>query len=395
MDNFHKFINYNLNGNPRDLRLKYHGKSLGFDVDFAITQIEARQKTRNKIPTLLKNENFMFPNSVVAEQCTNEIIARFHASLVPEGSNVLDITAGLCVDSFYISQHSSVTAIEIDQITAEIDTANMRALEANVKVINADCVDFINSCDRKFDIIFADPARRDKKSGERVTAFEDCLPNILEMRPRLKQLSRYLIIKASSMVDITKGLQELEYVSDVWIVGIGGECKELLFKLDFEKIDKSIEGHIVEFDNKGNLLWDITYDIPNNESAIIVENIKTDDTIYEPSACVLKSGAANSIANKFRLKKIHNNSHLYISDDYHNDFPGRVMSIYRVEEFHTRNLKSLGKEYPKLNITTRNFPLTAQELRNKMKCKDGGNDYMFATTMEPNRPILIFCKRQL
>ncbi|MDE6715277.1 MAG: SAM-dependent methyltransferase, partial [Muribaculaceae bacterium] len=134
-------------------------------------------------------------------------------------------------------------------------------------------------------------------------------------------------------------------------------------------------------------------DIPANESAYIVEKINSGEIIYEPSACVLKSGAANMIANRYLLKKIHNNSHLYVSDDLQKDFPGRILHICRVEDFHSRNIKSLGKEYPKLNITTRNFPITAQELSNKMKCKDGGNDYLFATTMEPNQPVLIFCKR--
>ncbi|MDE6715953.1 MAG: hypothetical protein K2J74_05665, partial [Muribaculaceae bacterium] len=216
MNNLQNFIRKNINENPRDLRLKYHGKILDFDVDFAITQIESRQKARHKIPSLLENEWFLFPNSVVAEQCTNEIIARFHASLVNPDSKVLDITAGLCVDSYYISQHSTVTAIEIDKLTAEIDSANMQVLKANVTVINADCVDYINSCNSKFDIIFADPARRDRTSGERVAAFEDCSPNIIEMQPSLSKLSKYMIIKASPMVDISKGLQELGYVSDVW-----------------------------------------------------------------------------------------------------------------------------------------------------------------------------------
>ncbi|MCH5216905.1 MAG: hypothetical protein J1F10_08170 [Muribaculaceae bacterium] len=395
MEKMYQFIDDNITANPKELRLKYYAKKMDFDVDIAITQIESRQKARNKIPELLENKHFLFPNSIVAEQCTNEIIARYHSLLVAKGSNVLDITAGLCVDSYYIGKHSKVTAIEIDKFTAETGIQNMQMLGANVTVVNEDCVDYVKSCNEKYDIIFADPARRDSETGKKVSAFGNCSPNILSMLTDLRRLSRYLMIKSSPMVDISKGLHELGSVSEVWITGIGGECKELLFKLDFEQDTHPVKAHIVEFNNKGEMLWDYSYELPCHDTAELCSDIKTGEMIYEPSACVIKGGAANKIAGQYNLRKIHNNSHLYISENIHRDFPGRMMKIYRIEDYHSRNLKSIGKDYPRLNITTRNFPHTAEELRSKLKSKDGGDDYLFATTTGNEKPVLIFCQREV
>lgn len=392
MEDLLKFVHNNLDADSSALRLKMHGKDTGFDTDLAITQIEARKKCRAKIPSLLKVKEFLFPNTLVAEQCTNEIIAKYHASLLGNATKVLDITAGLCIDSYYMSKSAQVTAIEIDSKTAEIDSHNMSILNANVKIINDDCTHYIADCKEKFDIIFADPARRDFNTGNKIVAFQQCEPNILKLLPKLKSIASEIYIKASPMIDISFGLKELNDVTDVSVVSVGDECKELLFKISNNSRHK-ITIHSVNFSTKGEMHYSYSHIYPCNVTTLISDKINPGMYIFEPGAGIIKSSMANYIANIYGLTKIHLNSFLYVGNSTIEKYPGRQFIITEILDYHSREMKSIGKKFPKLNITTRNFPISADNLRTQLKCKDGGDDYLFATTMGDNKRVLIFAQK--
>ena len=177
-----EFMKNNLNANTNALRLKKFN-DVSFDSKFAILQIDCKQRIKKKLPEIFDNNLFLFPNIISTEQCTAETIAKFHASLISSDDSVLDLTAGLCIDAYYISKNAkNVTAIEINEETAIVSKFNMQNFTKNVSVINKDCVEYISNCTDKFNIIFIDPARRGE-NNKRLFGFADCLPNILELIP--------------------------------------------------------------------------------------------------------------------------------------------------------------------------------------------------------------------
>ena len=169
-----------------------------------LTQIEAVQKARNKIPTFARKSHFLFPNVIVAEQCTNEWVAQFHASLFDGARRVLDLTAGLAIDSYYIGRKADeVVALEIDETTALVDAINMTTLGAdNVRVYRAEAIEWLaKNGDERFDAVYADPARRGD-ACRRVYALDECSPALSKVLPLLRGRAQYIIVKASPMLDV-------------------------------------------------------------------------------------------------------------------------------------------------------------------------------------------------
>ncbi|MDE5745753.1 MAG: class I SAM-dependent methyltransferase, partial [Paramuribaculum sp.] len=225
------WIDLNAKADASALRLKYAGDS---QKSFAILQIECRRKAATKLKETLACREFIFPTSLSAEQCTSDILARFHASLV-KGDSVLDMTAGLCIDAFHVAREGhTITAIERNKLLTEAAETNTEALGINnIEIINADSVEWLKATDRSFDTIFIDPARRGE-GGKRIFALSDCEPDVIKLMPLIRQKCSRLIVKASPMLDISSIISSLGSETTIYITGSPTECKEIVAVLDFD-----------------------------------------------------------------------------------------------------------------------------------------------------------------
>ncbi len=391
-DSFFKYISDNLHCSDIS-KLLLKNDVYDFDKKFAALQIECRNKTRIKLPEILKFEKFLFPKLICAEQCTPEMVAKFHASLFKTDDVVLDLTMGLGIDSYYISKNvTSVDAIEIDEEIAKVGAYNYSNLANKINVINTDSSDYIKKCTKQFSAIFVDPARRDA-NNKRMFGFSDCMPNILELMPYIKKCTKRLIIKASPMLDISNSINELMFVTDVWILGIKNSCKELLFELNFDQeVDKKhVMIHTLNFDEKMQRV-DFQYDMLSEDVAFAEP--KVGDLLFEPNSCIMKSGKTDLLPIIYpKLRKIDKSSHLFVADSHNTDLPGRKFAIMQVIPFKDKNIKQL-KEYKQLNVSTRNFKLTAEQLKARLRVKDGGVKYLFGTTLHNGDMVLILCSKE-
>lgn len=360
---------------------------LPFDKRFAVMQIECRKKAKNKIPELLANERFLFPKAISAEQCTHQQVAKFHASLFQPTDSVLDMTMGLGVDSYYISQRvASLKAIELDEEIAAAGAHNYA-----FTVVNADSVAWLTQTDERFDAVFIDPARRGD-GGARLYGLADCAPDVLGILLTIKAHAKRLYIKASPMIDVTQSMRDLApHLTDVWAVSVKNECKELFFEVDFGAECADVQLHALNFEAGG------TQEFVVDSAALAVEGCygspSAGQYLYEPNASVMKIGAFAALTRQFPILQIAKNSHLYYSDDFVQDFPGRKFVIDSIIPFSGKEAKTVGKQHKQLNIATRNFRLSPDELKKRLKVRDGGDCYLFATTLANAEQVLLLTRK--
>lgn len=360
---------------------------LPFDKRFAVMQIECRKKAKNKIPELLANERFLFPKAISAEQCTHQQVAKFHASLFQSTDSVLDMTIGLGVDSYYISQRvASLKAIELDEEIAAAGAHNYA-----FTVVNADSVAWLTQTDERFDAVFIDPARRGD-GGARLYGLADCAPDVLGILPTIKAHAKRLYIKASPMIDVTQSMRDLApHLTDVWAVSVKNECKELFFEVDFGVECADVQLHALNFEAGGKQEFAV------DSAALAVEGSygspSAGQYLYEPNASVMKIGAFAALTRQFPIQQIAKNSHLYYSDDFVGDFPGRKFTIDSIIPFSGKEAKAVGKQHKQLNIATRNFRLSPDELKKRLKVRDGGDRYLFATTLANAEQVLLLTRK--
>ncbi len=214
---------------------------------------------------------------------------------------------------------------------------------------------------------------------------KDCEPNIPLHLPKILKHSKTILIKTSPMLDISIGLKELQSVSEIHIVAVNNEVKELLWliKHDFNGNTKIKTIDIKKFSND-------QFEFDLNEK-LFVEYSVPKKYLYEPNAAILKSGAFNLLPNRFNIYKLHQHSHLYTSDELI-EFPGRKFKIKAVIPYQKKHFKEVSK-IEKANISIRNFPESVSTIRKKLKIKDGGETYLFFTTTEGNKKIIINCTK--
>lgn len=390
MRRFWSFVKENASESPSTLRLKYHGRDIdGVDIPLAIIQIECRQKYAKKFAeTLSANPLFLFPSSLAAEQATGDMLATYHASLI-DGGKVVDLTAGLGIDAFHITPKcAELLAIERDKEREEALVYNSHNV-ANMSVMLADCRDFLKVYNGPaFDWAFIDPARRDKVGG-RVYALADCQPNVVEMLPFLREKCKKLIIKVSPMLDITQVCKEIPLATDVIALGTTTECKELVLISDL-RFAHTVQPriHAVTLSSSGNRDFEFSSE---EEASATCEYGSPEEGgyLYEPYPSVMKAGPFSLLAQRFGLKKLHPNTHLYVSDRRIADFPGSVMKIKEVLTYESKHLKRLKNRYPVISVTTRNFDKSADDLRKKLGVKDGLPLRLFAVTAQSGKLLII------
>lgn len=388
---FWDFVYSHANDNCMSLRLKY-SKSSGFDTTFAIDQIEARQKVKDKLPFVANCDRFLFPSLLSAEQCTCEAVAKYKTDILKGKYNsICDLTGGLGIDTMaFSSVIDSVTYVERFEDYCHVAKHNFELLNKKVEVVNDDCSAFLNG-DVNVDALYIDPARRGD-ANKRLFAFADCEPNVVELLPRMFEVAKDVYIKASPMADISMSIKELGYVCDIHVISYRNECKELLFRLNKNNANnEDINIVCVDITPSSTSVFKFKY----SDEVNILDNkySKPLNYFYEPSASILKAGAFKTVAKSYEVYKLAQSSHVYTSEYLIDDFQGRKFKVEGVVPFSSKEIKNLYKTLPEANITVRNFPLKVDELRKKLKIKDGGNTYIFATTDMNKEKILVVCSR--
>ncbi len=349
-----------------------------------ILQEECRRRASKKLAaTLLSAPEFRFPTSLSAEQASADEVAEFHASLIPAGKRVVDLTAGLGIDAFHLAAKSAeVTAIEIDPTVAEAIKHNAEVLGLkNVKVENADCSQWLaEQTHAGYDIAFIDPARRGA-DGSRLYSLKQCAPDVVELLPLIANVARCLLIKASPMLDISQSIAELSCVTDVYAVGTRSECKELLFDITFGS-NQTPRIHAVTVGLEAGPVV-VTKSDANKDFAT---GIEPGDTIGEPWPAVMKIQPKGSIEGE----QLHPSTFLFKNP--RKSFPGNVYQVVRVEPFSSSNLRRLAKEGIEASVAARNFPLSADDLRRRLKARESADMRLMATTLTSGEQILIFLR---
>lgn len=381
-EDFWRFIEDNKMADPKSLLLSVKSKYPDIDIQFALIQIEARRKYLRKLPSFCVGSRNLFPTSVSAEQATMEVIAEFHASLIPNNSTVLDMTGGLCIDSFFFSQKASrVDVCDLNPMIVECAVHNVKENSIdNINVNCVDCVEYIKNTAQIYDVVYIDPARRNSRS-ERVYDFSDCSPDIISVLQYIFAKTNRLIIKASPMLDISRTLKQLKYVSELYVNSYKGDCKEILCVLD--KSAQALEFNALDFDDNGicsRFSYCPNENIPMSVKFVSVEDVSSYRYLLLPMASLMKFNAWNHLSVRFpEIKKIHPNSHIFVSDSIPSDFPGKIFLIKGIHKLRSPEIKALrGK---KINVFTRNFPMSADDLRKKIKVYDGGDFFLCATTL--------------
>lgn len=355
----------------------------GISVQELIQQIEGKRKTAKKLPTWSRTRGIVFPPKLNLEQTSSELTGQYKASLV-SGRTLADITGGYGVDSYFFSErYNSVHHFELDRELSGIAAHNFSVLgKKNIHCFQENGLDGIKG--RKYDAIYADPSRRHQTKGK-IFYLQDCEPNVVANLSTLLSQCDLFLLKTSPMLDISIGIEELENVSQIHIVAVDNEVKELLWLLQKKEVPSAIQTRTINISKakteKLEFEWGKTGNALYNQPQ---------KYLYEPNAAILKSGAFDWVSEKFGLYKLHQNTHLYTSDILI-DFPGRRFLIEKTVPYSKAEMRK-ALTFKKANITTRNFPESVEVLRKKWKLADGGETYLFFTTITTGKQMLICLK---
>ena len=414
-----QFIEQNLDADVRQLALK-GAKDQAVDLALALSQIAGLQTARRKLPSWAALGGLLFPQHLSLEQCSSEQTARYKADLLRRlgaSGRMADLTGGFGVDfAFMAPLFSEAIYVERQEQLCAIAEHNFPLLGLHhTRIVCADGLGFLSQQTEPIDWLFLDPARRDDHGG-RTYGIADCTPDVLAAMPLLRQKARHLLLKLSPMLDWRKALQDLgpELVGEVHIVAVGNECKELLLQLDttpradqagpalfcinddkmvrFEAgeaacLNLSTADRQVVYCPKTNCLLPI-----DKNSFGSIQNQKAQIFLYEPNAAIMKSGCFEALARRYGVEAVAPNSHLFVSHEPVSDFPGRQFSIEAMTTMNKRELKA-ALTMRQANISVRNFPLTVAQLRQRLKLSDGGDHYLFATTLTDGRHVIFVCKK--
>lgn len=349
-----------------------------------IQQIESRNAIEKKLPTWFTAQHIYYPPKLNLEQTSSEMTAKYKASLV-HGTTIADLTAGFGVDGYYFSKNfTEVSCFEINSELSEISRHNFKTLQIeNVSCFAENGLEGIQGI--FFDVIYLDPSRRHDSKG-RVFYLKDCEPNVTENIPFLFKHCKTILLKTSPMLDITQGFKELSNVSEVHIVAVGNDVKEVLWILK-EDDNESPQIKTLNFSIRGIETFEFDW---NEKGTAVYSSPK--QFLYSPNGALMKSGAYALISEKFGLYKLHTNTHLYTSDTL-KDFPGRRFRIDRVVPYSKKDMKHL-VQYDKANVATRNFPESVAIIRKKWRIKEGGDTYLFFVTIENDQKVVLVCSKE-
>ncbi|WP_262249019.1 class I SAM-dependent methyltransferase [Parapedobacter soli] len=350
-------------------------------------QLDGRQRCRKKLPLWHSTPGIYYPEKLAIEQASSQITATHKAAIVAKGSRVIDLTGGFGVDTLFLAQRAAtVTHCETNAPLSQIARHNTAAMGlTNCTFIAADGMEHLRTQpDNTFDVAYIDPSRR--VAQRKVFRLQDCVPDVVALQGELLRKVPQLIIKSAPLLDITAALEALESVSAVHIVSSGNECKELLFVMD--------RGHTGEPQLVATAL---TADSVAWFAFTPAEELTASPTygaptgyLHEPDAALLKSGAFKLIGTRYGLDKLHRHTHLYTAREPHDDFMGK---IFRITDVVTYGAFKKAKTTYRGNVSTRNFPLKAEELRKRHRISEGGDQHLFFCTGAGDELLVIFASK--
>ena len=384
-----RFIEENARADVRSLALQAK-KYPQVDMAMAVVQIAGRQIAEAKVPSWYRTEGLLYPKHLSMEQCSSEATAIYKAGLV-EGDTFADLTGGFGIDCSFLSRKfKQADYVERQSELCELAEHNFPLLGLNIGVHNEDGVEYLKQM-HPVDVLFLDPARRDGHGGKTV-AISDCEPDVSALEDLLVEKAKEVMVKLSPMLDLSLALKALKYVREVHVVSVNNECKELLLILEKSTDSLEIVIHCEQITSTGE----------HQHYVFTQEQERTSDCplsaevgayLYEPNASILKAGAYRSLTQTYPVNKLHASSHLYTSPYYIEDFPGRRFQVEAVSGFGKKDLKTLLQGLEKANLTIRNFPSSVAELRKRLKLKEGGECYLFATTLSDESKVIIKCRK--
>lgn len=393
------FIREHADDDVRQLALR-GSKMSEVDLSYALEQIAGRQKAHTKLPSWASIDGIVYPPHLSMEQCSSELTARYKASIAGKGALFVDLTAGFGVDMAFIAQgFQKAVHVERQPQLCAISSENYNVLGLNhIEVVCGDGVEYLHTMNHA-DLLFIDPARRDEHGG-RTYGIADCTPNVLEMLDEMLEKADRVMIKLSPMLDWRKAVADLGKVNEVYIISVDNECKELLLAVNSEERGKNSASpslrvvcvNLLSDGNKECFEFEGYHASPSSSAF----HFSPFDSrfLYEPNASIMKAGCFGLLEQRFGVMQLDKNSHLFVSDKEVIGFPGREFLIEKRTSMNKRELKAALADIDKANITVRNFPMSVAELRKRLKLKEGGEVYIFATTIANEGHQLLVCRKK-
>ena len=407
------------------------------DMPFALDQIRGRKMARVKLPRWASLEGIIYPPHISMEQCSSESTALYKAELaarllgLPVSSSgtemkaeneieFVDLTGGFGVDFSYIAARLGVKSMYVERQTHLCEAARENFERLGLKnaiVKNGDGIEVLHSFLPKKDdaasaddslgityeqprsllktnlglkIIFVDPARRDD-AGNKVVSLKDCTPDVTVLQEEMLSKADYVIIKLSPMLDWHRAISELSHVREVHIISVNNECKELLLVLSARNMSENLRIYCI---NDAQSFVCDELDMGASQVKIAPSTLEEMQYLYEPNASLMKAGCFGVLSDRYDARMLSKNSHLFVSQAPIEAFPGRSFRIIAVSSFNKKELKRHLSGITKANIATRNFPLSVAELRKRLKLKDGGETYIFATTLSDESHVLMITEKK-
>ena len=365
------------------------------DLPWALDQIQGWQTARHKLPSWAAIDGIIYPPHLSMEQCSSEATARYKCGVIerlPQQCRglLMDLTGGFGVDFAFMARcFSRAVYVERQDLLCDIAQHNFAVLGLDhVSILHADAIGALRdlAADPTTTFFYLDPARRDSNK-ERTYAIADCSPNVLELLDSLFKTGRYVLVKLSPMLDWRKAVNDLDNkVAEVHVVSVGNECKELLLLMS---ADHEGEPEVYCVNDEQSLVYTPTNDV-------VAPTLATDGHaayLYEPNASIMKAGCFGILTSRFPVKALANDSHLFVSNDVVDDFPGRAFSISAVTSMNKKELAVALNGITRANVAVRNFPMSAQELRKRLRLQDGGDTYIFGTTDGSGNHLLYICQK--
>ena len=393
------------------------------DMPFALDQIRGRKMARVKLPRWASIDGIIYPPHISMEQCSSEATALYKAELAErllnqqkikicefttkdtvapkfaknEGTcenqgkvGFADLTGGFGVDFSYIAERLGVRAMYVERQEHLCEKAKENFLRlglANAEVKNGDGIEVLHTLEH-LSLIFIDPARRDD-AGNKVVSLKDCTPDVTILQEEMLSKADYVVIKLSPMLDWHRAVNELSHVREVHIISVNNECKELLLVLSARNMG---DLRIYCVNDAQSFVCEES-DMEASSVKIAPSTLEEMQYLYEPNASLMKAGCFGVLSGRYDARMLSKNSHLFVSREPITAFPGRSFRIIAVSSFNKKELKRHLSGITKANIATRNFPLSVAELRKRLKLKDGGETYIFATTLSDESHVLVITNK--
>lgn len=389
-----QFLRENAERDPSEVALA-NDVPEGIDAKFAAQQLKGRQRMGKKLPSWVAEERVVYPQSLSLEQCSSELAARYKASLVEAGAKGCDLTGGFGVDARFLAERfDRYNYIERNSELEAIVAWNFRVfgMDGRVTTTCADGTAFLAECaENGYDFLFLDPARRDGRSLK-VSALEECEPDVVGLWERLCTVSQMVMVKASPGLDISRALALLPGLNEVHVVAVGNECKELL--LVARRGDENASGGVrIHCVNIGATMEEReTFSYGLEEERGLESSVgPARRYLYEPNAAVMKGGGFKSVSAQLGIPALNPRTRLYTSDTILEDFPGRVFEIVGRGSLNVKDARRLFPE-GKANVISRNSGMSAEEMRKKLKLKDGGELFAVGAAVSGVGRALFACR---